>query len=105
MVKARKPVRIGVDPFGTKITKNGKKADIIYTYNHYRSTQKPEWDGWADVTKAVPIPFDLQSLRLKERKRSIMGWWDGAKWVGLRLEPHHEVTHWKWHGGSDEMDS
>lgn len=51
--------------------------------------------GWVTDLSYLPITGDMMTLRILDRVRDIAGWWDGRKWVGLRIKPNDKVTAWK----------
>ena len=50
-------------------------------------------DGWADVSKYLPILYDLMLLKDGAGK-NLVGWYSGSQWDGLRYKGQN-VTHWK----------
>lgn len=73
----------------TKIIENGKQFLFLY-----RDCEKDQ-DGWVDVKKFLPHAYDLCFLKIKDLKKTIIGWWGGAFWDGLRFDPTFVVTHWQ----------
>jgi hypothetical protein len=51
--------------------------------------------GWVIDPIWKPILFDLVALKVTGRKNPINGWWDGKKWVSIRLLKEYVVTAWK----------
>jgi hypothetical protein len=61
----------------------------------YKYSDIPSEKGWVEVLKFLPIPFDLMYLRVKDKGRTVSGWWNGQNWEGLRLKKEEKVLKWK----------
>jgi hypothetical protein len=51
-------------------------------------------NGWIDVKKYLPLPYDLVLMNLEEK--IINGWWNGTSWEGIRLKKNDTVHFWKY---------
>ena len=51
--------------------------------------------GWVVEDLYRPFPFDLCCLLIKDKDKSINGWWTGYKWEGLRLKKKYQVSAWR----------
>lgn len=51
-------------------------------------------DGFADAKEFVPIQFDMCQLILNSGK-SILGWWTGSGWDGLKVKVDDPVIRWR----------
>jgi hypothetical protein len=51
-------------------------------------------DGWVDVNKSRPIPFDLVLLKTS-KGREFVGWWNKIEWDGYRLKHSDQIIEWK----------
>lgn len=74
---------------------------MIQVGTHKPGTDRPytytdvffDKDGWADSDDFRPVTYDLMLLR-DENNRTIVGWYTGSGWDGLRYKGQ-EVKHWK----------
>ncbi len=65
--------------------------EVRLRYTHVPSGR----DGWVVDERYKPIPADLMYLRIKDKRKTINGWWEGKQWYGLRLRPEDVVIAWK----------
>ncbi|MFB5619501.1 MAG: hypothetical protein ACE5RC_00005 [Nitrosopumilus sp.] len=78
---------------GKKIT-HPFQEDKIFNYCHVLY----EEDGWVDITRYLPLRFDLITLKIKNKNNIIheyRGWWTGSKWEGYRFTDEDKVLGWK----------
>jgi len=73
----------------TEIEKDGKK--FFCKYSDVPVNDK----GWVTDPKYFPISFDLVQLDIIGIHKILTGWWNGKKWVGLRVKKNADVTAWK----------
>jgi hypothetical protein len=73
----------------TQIEKEGKKFFCKY------SDVPVSDNGWVVELKYLPISFDLVLLRMKDKSKPQTGWWNGRKWMGLRIKANDTITAWK----------
>lgn len=52
-------------------------------------------DYWVNDLSYFPINHDMMYLRIEGKPRIVSGWWDGRKWIGLRIKPDDKVIAWK----------
>lgn len=52
-------------------------------------------DQWVLDLTYRPIPFDLLYLKIRNKPKTIGGWWNGKIWQGLRLKKDDDVIAWK----------
>ena len=85
--KVDNPVeRIQVE--STEIEKDGKKFFCKYS-------DVPVENGWVVNPSYLPISFDLVLLNIKGKPKHQTGWWNGQKWVGLRVRRDDTIICWK----------
>jgi len=55
-----------------------------------------DYTGWVDASLYLPLNFDLVYLKTSDRK-TVIGWYSGTTWDGLRIETEEEikVKYWK----------
>lgn len=70
-------------------SQTGKKFTCKYSDVPSDSTK------WVTDLNYLPISCDMMHLRIERSPRIISGWWDGNKWVGLRLKEGDKVIAWK----------
>lgn len=51
--------------------------------------------GWVTNPNYLPISFDMMELRVKQRDKTVPGWWDDKRWQGLHFKKEYTVTAWK----------
>lgn len=73
----------------TEIEKDGKKFFCKY------SDVPVNAQGWVIDQKYFPISFDLVQLNIQGVHKAVTGWWNGRKWVGLRVKKDDCITAWK----------
>ena len=74
---------------------NKKACPSTNTSRAYRYSDIQTKDGWVDVSKFLPIPYDLMHLKLLKAIKTKSGWWTGKSWKGLHLKKEDKVTMWK----------
>lgn len=52
-----------------------------------------DFDGWVEAAIYRPIPYDLVSMKMKNK--TCPGWWTGMRWEGLRMRKGDEILYWK----------
>jgi hypothetical protein len=52
-------------------------------------------NGWVTDLLYRPITGDMMILRIEDRVKTLSGWWDGRKWVGIRIKPEFKIVAWK----------
>jgi len=54
-------------------------------------------DSWIDSKRYVPAPFDLVECQAWGDKgyKTVVGWWTGHSWDGLKLNKDDNVEFWK----------
>jgi hypothetical protein len=72
----------------TKTLKSGKKSR--YKYNDVVFDE----DGWASIPKFYPLKFDLV-LGKTTLGKTVVVWWTGLKWMGLRFVDKSKIIQWK----------
>lgn len=87
------PCRIEIDYWheGPKVHITASKNHRKFFYRYADATT--DEDGWVDVKKWLPAPFDL--MKMKTSKKECIGWWTGKDWEGLRLRENETVHYWK----------
>lgn len=80
-------IQVGITKLRHK--KTGKKFTCKY------SDIPADATGWVTAQVYLPITGDMMHLRIEGKLNTVNGWWDGKKWVGLRLRPGNKVTAWK----------
>ena len=70
--------------------------DLEQRYFSYKKIQMDQY-GWASADGPKPRNYDLVTLKVKSiyGDKNVSGWWDGEKWVGLRLASNHKVVKWQ----------
>ena len=96
MIKKKLPIQLGIHCHHTSFNCRGKKVDYRYSYVNLESEGLRDKEGWVKSEDALPVPFDLQDLKIKGKSRILHGWWDGSRWYGLRLKPDDIVEKWRW---------
>lgn len=78
------------------MTKSAKKNQAtIEKVNTFRYLiSKFNKEGWANVDKHLPIPFDLVTVQTSNGK-TFAAWWNKTVWEGLRLKPTDKIIRWK----------
>lgn len=74
-----------------------KKVGDLLENGTILSYPKCEYDseGFADVTKYLPVEFDLCLLKIEGKQKKILGWMQTSSWDGLLFRYGYKVTHWK----------
>jgi hypothetical protein len=67
----------------------GKKFTCKY------SDVPKDHDQWVTDLTYLPIEGDMMHLRIEGKTRVISGWWNGRKWVGLRIRAADKIIAWK----------
>lgn len=49
--------------------------------------------AWQPIGEIYPRPFDLVEIKTENQIKP--GWWDGRKWVGLRIKPSDTLNSWR----------
>lgn len=73
----------------TEIEKDGKRFFCKY------SDVPTNDEGWVTDLKYFPISFDLVQLDIQNVPKILTGWWNGKKWVGLRVKENACINAWK----------
>lgn len=81
------PQKIQVE--STEIEKDGRRFFCKY------SDVPVNAQGWVVDLKYFPISFDLVQLNIHGAPKILTGWWNGKKWVGLRVKKNASINAWK----------
>ncbi len=76
---------------GYRYLPNEKVLSYADVYNSRES--KDHFSRWIDPNRYLPYPCDLVSLKFEHKIST--GWWNGYKWVGLRIRSESLPTSWK----------
>lgn len=52
-------------------------------------------DQWVTDLTYLPIEGDMMHLRIEGKSRVVSGWWQGTKWVGLRIGVGDKIIAWR----------
>jgi hypothetical protein len=77
--------------FHIQVGKSKRQKKLI------RYSDVPTVNGWVLDMRYRPIKFDMTLLKIKDKRQSVPGWWNGIYWEGLHLQPTYEILAWKRH--------
>lgn len=80
-------------PVGNALRQVGHKYEWRY------ADCRQNFQGWVDVTKFRPFPFDMTVSKVDRVGEAAMQhvpcWWTGESWEGRKLKKEDKVKYWK----------